>query len=81
MGIGNNKDAKAILTEDALAIAGDRELKVISHLFTPHLEVLMSEVDFNEGSRNTRRCFELEICVGDKARLRSKRPVKSKPAH
>ena len=80
MGIGNNKDAKAILTEDALAIAGDRELKVISHLFTPHLEVLMSEVDFNEGSGDSCGCLELEICVRDKAQLRSKGLIKSEPA-
>ena len=50
IGVRNDKDTEAGLTEDTFVIAGSRELKIILAFFFPDLEVLMSQVDFDEGS-------------------------------
>lgn len=81
VGIGNGEDAEAVLSEDALAVAEGREVKVVSDLCAPDAEVLLSKVDFDEGSDNARRCLELEICVGDESQLSGKRLIESEPAH
>ena len=52
VGIGNDEDPEAVLPEDALAVAGDREMKVVSYLCAPDAEALLSKVDFDEGSDN-----------------------------
>ncbi len=50
IGVRNGKDTEVGLTKYTFVIAGGRESKIILDLLFPDLEVLMSQVDFDEGS-------------------------------
>lgn len=48
--IGDNEHPELVLSEALLRISGQGEFKIVSDLFLPHREALVSKINLEEGS-------------------------------
>ena len=69
LGIHDHQHAELFLPEQAFAFPGDGELKIFFDFFLPDGETFVTEVDFEEGSRDPRGGYEFHVPIRYEAKL------------